>query len=239
MKFEKINDKKLKIELTPSDLRERNIKPNELVFATDKTRSLLNDIMEEAMEACEFEVGNSPLLIEAMPTPNFSINIFITKMGDESDNDDEDDDDDEDDSVLNGLDLFTKAVSDLQNRNRYQSNHTNYASPQDLIKLQKDKQDKKVKQPTSIIYSFSTLDDVINVSSLLTPIYNGKSKLYKYNDKYYLAIESKTSDKTDSIKFISSEFGDLESNSQLGIPFLSEHAQVIVKANAIRKLGTM
>lgn len=236
MKFEKINEKKLKIELTPADLRDRNIKPNELVFASDKTRSLLNDIMEEAMEACQFEVGNSPLLIEAMPSPNFSINIFITKMGDDVDNDDDDDeidDDDDDDNLLSGLDLFSKAVSDLQNRSQTRLNRTGYSPIQDLLTP------KKEKQPTSMIYSFNKLDDVINVSSLLTPIYNGKSKLYKYNDKYYLAIENKSEDKTQDIKFISSEFGDLESNSELGIPFLSEHAQVIVKANAIRKLGTM
>lgn len=237
MKFEKINEKKLKIELTPADLRDRNIKPNELVFASDKTRNLLNDIMEEAMEACHFDVGNSPLLIEAMPSPNFSINIFITKMGDDSSNDDDEDFEDEEDeneeNLLNGLDLFSKAVSDLQNRNRNQLNRTGYSMQEDLLKA------KKPKPVTSVIYSFTKLDDVINVSSLLSPIYNGKSKLYKYNDKYYLAIENKSEEKTEDIKSISSEFGNLENNSQLGIPFLSEHAQVIVKSNAIRKLGTM
>lgn len=80
MRFEKINENKVKIELTKDDLMQHNIKLTDIAFGTDISRKILHDIMIRAFDELEFEPDNLPLVIEAVPTSSFSINIFITKM---------------------------------------------------------------------------------------------------------------------------------------------------------------
>lgn len=80
MRFEKINENKVKIELTKEDLVKHNIKLTDIAFGSDSSRRVLHDIMTQAFDELEFEPDNLPLVIEAVPTSSFSINIFITKM---------------------------------------------------------------------------------------------------------------------------------------------------------------
>ena len=79
MKIEKINDNQIKCILNKNDLIDRNMKPSELAYGSEKAASLFREMTEQAYEKFGFQTNNTPVMIEAIPLPNESIVLIITK----------------------------------------------------------------------------------------------------------------------------------------------------------------
>ncbi|MCC6094587.1 MAG: adaptor protein MecA [Eubacterium sp.] len=82
MKIEKINENKIRCTLTSEDLTSRDIRLSELAYGSEKSRKLFQDMMKEAHYEVGFDSGNSPLMIEAIPTSSDSLTLIITKVDD-------------------------------------------------------------------------------------------------------------------------------------------------------------
>lgn len=127
MKIEKLNDNQIKCTLSRQDLDEKDIRISELAYGTDKARELFRDLLEQASIEVDFEVNESPLMIEAVPTGKDSLILIVTKVDNpdeldsrfsrfthlsaEDDIDEIEDYEDEEDDELNA------AVDDLLNIN--------------------------------------------------------------------------------------------------------------------------
>lgn len=85
MKIEKINDNKIKVTITLSDLQERNIDFDTLNYNSPATQELFWDMMEQAEIEFGFNTSESQLAIEASPDDNDGFVIFITKLDEEDD----------------------------------------------------------------------------------------------------------------------------------------------------------
>lgn len=85
MKIEKINDNKIKVTITLSDLQERNIDFETLNYNSPATQELFWDMMEQAELQFGFNTSESQLAIEASPDENDGFVIFITKLEDDGD----------------------------------------------------------------------------------------------------------------------------------------------------------
>ena len=82
MKFNRVNDNKLQIIISRDDLVERDLKKWDLVPYNPNSQRIFQEILEEAYEACGFEVGqNAQLMIEAYPMTGESMIITVTKVG--------------------------------------------------------------------------------------------------------------------------------------------------------------
>ncbi len=236
MRFEKINEDKLKIELSKEDLLEHNLKLTDIAIGTDDSRKVLHKIMEQAFSELDFEPENLPLMIEAVPTSAFSINIVISKMKDSE----------EFEAKLNNfgldnkgkpsdLDLIEKLAKELDSHN----NDLSSESKSKHTDIQNKNKEKTILERTKMIYKFNALDDVIFVSHVLGTVYNGASTLYKYDNIYYLYLHAKGYDKNQIIKLrlTLDEFGEFLSTHVVAQAFLKEHAQVMIKTNVFNKLS--
>lgn len=215
MRFEKISDNKLKIELTLEDLTNRGIEITEIAYGNNKARELLHDLIEKAMKEVKFFVDERPLLIEAVPKSQKLIEIFITKLVDEEK------------SLLDlGLD-FEKLKGDTLTRAKSLASSFDAGETMDLLK-----------RPSNVlIYKFEKLDDVIYASKILYDDYDGKSELYKYENKYYLALRtSKIKEKMSYVVGTMLDFADKLSNDEVSLAFLKESGTIVVKSDAIKKL---
>lgn len=249
MRFEKINENKLKIELTKDDLIEHNLKLSDIAFGSESSRKLLHDIMAQAFEELEFEPDNLPLVIEAVPTSGFSVNIFVTKMNDESEF--EESLDKMEKQALNkqaGLDFLEKFANEIDKGIKDRIAEFDVPQPE-IQKIDDSKssfkesnknsqQQRSILEKTEIIYKFNDLDNVIAISHALGQSYTGKSMLYKYNDEFYLLLDAKDYKKLDVVKLrlTLDEFGEFVSTHKVAQGFLSEHATVILKADVVGKL---
>ena len=85
MKFNLINKDKLQIIISEEDLKDRKLERMDFMPHQPEAQQLLHDILEEAREACGFDVGNNAqLMIEAFPMTSKGILITVTKLGEGS-----------------------------------------------------------------------------------------------------------------------------------------------------------
>ena len=270
MKIEKINDNQIKCTLNRADLASRQIKLSELAYGTEKAKSLFRDMMQQASNEFGFEAEDIPLMIEAIPVSGDCIVLVITKVEDPEEldtrfsrfatsMDDIDGDDNSDDennisstpSTGDLLDLFNHLKHELKNAVN-ESGDNFIPFPQALKKAAstasssvataKDKS-AVVTAPKNIlkVFSFTSLDSIINVSSLLREMYNGSNSLYKSEDngKYYLVINKGTQSVEDFNKVcnILSEYGTAERATSANEAYYKEHFRKIIAKRALQKLS--
>ena len=104
MKIERLNENQIRCTLSKEDLESRHMKISELVYGTDKAKSLFREMMRFASYKLGFETDDIPLMVEAVPISADSIVLIVTKVTypDEldaryssfSEDDDEDEEDD-------------------------------------------------------------------------------------------------------------------------------------------------
>lgn len=269
MKIEKINDNQIKCTLNRSDLASRQIKLSELAYGTEKAKSLFRDMMQQASTEFGFEAEDIPLMIEAIPVSGDCIILVITKVedpeeldtrfsrfspsaedldGDETDN--EDNSDTSQPATGELLDLFNHLKQEI--KNAVEGTGDNFIPfPQALAKKANEAvkeskaQEKKVvtkAEPKNVlkIFSFTSLDSIIHVSTLLRDMYNAPNSLYKSPDNgiYYLVINKGSSSIADFNKVcnILSEYGNAERSTSANEAYFKEHFKKIITKRALQKL---
>lgn len=84
MKFEKLNDNKIKITLTIQDLTEKHIDFHSFMSNTIESQDILLDMLEEAKKETGFDIEDANLKIEALALADTNFIFTITKMATES-----------------------------------------------------------------------------------------------------------------------------------------------------------
>lgn len=85
MRIEKINENKIKVKITNSDLEERNIDINALNYNSPAAQELFWDMMEQAEVEFGFNASDAQIVIEAMPDTDDGYVVIITKLKEEED----------------------------------------------------------------------------------------------------------------------------------------------------------
>ena len=83
MKIERISDNKIKFTLNQEDFEDHNLVLTEFAYGSEKARAFFRDMMLQAEDEVGFEAENFPLMIEAVPTGQDSIILFVTKVEDD------------------------------------------------------------------------------------------------------------------------------------------------------------
>ena len=244
MKIEKLNDNQIRCTLTHADLADRQIKISELVCGGEKAKSLFHDMMQKAHSEFGFEAEDTPLMIEAVPASSDSIVLIITKC-------------DDPEELEHKFSKFGTSMHDLEHRKHPVLDKLEGADELlDLINKVKDAVTETAKQvaeeaeknenpkaPKIRLFSFSTLDSVIQASRLLAGMYQGANTLYKDtpNDIYILAMAQSEHSLNDFNKICNmlSEYGCLEKASSAVLAYLEEHCEVIVSEHAVQQLSTI
>ncbi|WP_273321389.1 adaptor protein MecA [Vallitalea guaymasensis] len=218
MKIEKISNAQIRCTLNKTDLTKRQIKISELAYGTEKTQELFKDMMAQASVEFGFEADNVPLMIEAIPLSKESIMLIITKV----DNPDELDDK-----------LASIPQQNIRNFKKKEVADNNDQAVNKEINL-------NTKQ---IIYSFKSLDEVIKVAQIISPLYDGLNSLYKDETikEYYLVIH-KSDNENDAFIGLNgflSEYGNKVPATNIMEIFYEEHHEIIIKNNAIQILSNL
>ncbi len=263
MKIEKINDNQIKCTLNKSDLASRQIKLSELAYGTEKAKNLFRDMMQQASHEFGFEADDIPLMIEAIPVSNDCIVLVITKVDDPEELDTRFSKfapsmDDIDLEEIDAEDIDVPSTSDLldmfnQVRNELKSaierGEEKFIPLSDVLSKKDEKKEEKKsvtkeKQPNiKKIFSFKDLDTIINVSKIVSDLYNGVNSLYKSlsEDTYYLVVSKSnvSAPNFNKVCNILSEYGDAYKGSDANEAYFKEHYKKIIARKAIQKLQTI
>ncbi len=216
MRFEKINEDKLKIIVTADDLLERGVELSDLKYGNKETNDLFQTIIQEAVFECEFDINNRPVLVEAIPLSMGTIEVVVTRINEEE----------MADEIAGKIDLINKI--------REKPNHKN------RIDRQEKEEIKPTKEKDIVLLKFNDLDDLCNASKVAINYFDGNDKLYKYEDNYYLILHTKTNKidmKPSIVENIFREFGDIV--EEINPYFFEEHGTVILEKNVVRNLQSV
>ncbi|MCL2350128.1 MAG: adaptor protein MecA [Defluviitaleaceae bacterium] len=251
MKIEKISDNQVRFILSDQDLLQRGMHMAELAYGSPKAQELFQEVMERAAQECDFPVENeNPLIIEAIPIRE-GIMVIVTKINKPED--------------MDARFGFSPLLGNFRNAGPLQPPHPPEGGPSGLFpfppnlpmpnipgapnlppgvqslqqhlnshlnNLKAQAASKKAK--TTCIFEFESLDQTAAASARILGAYIGINTLYKYDGKYYLSFEKTL---TDSTQNILAEYGDKHSSMEISKTFLKEHAEIIIKKNAISVLA--
>lgn len=161
MKFNMVNDDKLQIIISKEDMEKHDMQKWDLTPHNPDAQKLFYEIMEQAREACGFDVGNNAqLMIEAYPMTGESLLLTVTKLKGGQPRLPFDLD----------IDEFGQAL---------------------LEELGRIDEELPVVADEEAVYRFETLEDVIQAAHLLKLSYDGDSQLLRYKTSYYLVLREK------------------------------------------------
>ncbi|MDR2940095.1 MAG: adaptor protein MecA [Clostridiales bacterium] len=208
MEIERVSENQIKFILNKNDLRKRNLRIGELSYDSDKIQELFNEMMEQAMLEHDFNSEHTPLMIEATPISSDSIVIIVTKVNGPNDLEDR-------------FNAFSakKDISKLKRKLKLDSRPLNSSDSNNFI-----------------IYSFDNLELASELSKRVIDNYvKIKSGLYKYNNRYYLALEifDFENDFRLPLESILSEYGQKHISTSMSPHFLNEHGEALIKQDAI------
>ena len=212
MKIERISENQLKLTLTKDDLKERDIKLEDLISPSEKTQKLFRDIMEQALDEEDFVSENTPLMVEAVPMGTEGIMIIVTKVNNK------------DKKGNTAADLLQQA----QETRRWKK------KPLDTLEHAEEK------NSDILIYSFPELDDVIRVSLRLDGGFKGESSVYKNDGKYFLVLQGDTytaEESSDELELVLKEYGQKHVSTPLAKYYLLEHGETLIADKAVKELA--
>ena len=243
MKIEKISDRQIRCTLTHDELATRKIKLSELAYGSERTKSLFHEMMQQAAQEFGFEANDIPLMIEAIPASSGAIVLIITKV---DENDDIDakfsrftNNDEISDHNISVFDKLEGADELLELLDKVKTNKSSTIKNSDF--------DEPTTTATTVprikVFSFTTLDAVIEAANLLEDLYVGINTLYKdeSNDIYILAFTQTqhTVHEFNCICNMLSEYGSPESVSGISMAYLEEHCSAILTCDAVQKLNSL
>ena len=268
MKIEKISDNKIRCILTSEDLSSRNIRLSELAYGSDKSRKLFQDMMREAHYEVGFDSGNSPLMIEAIPTSSESLTLIITKVEDPEELDTRfskftqptaslgdglfSDSTGGDAATLAELfdRLFEARRKDTGDTGKSVAakdaagNKTDASPATETADSRRSKLNDMLPKKLIQVFQFRSLDDVISASKAVHNFYRGSNSLYKTEaeqNNYELILHQSGMSPVDFYRTcnILSEYGTCSTVDEAGEAFLREHGTSLISSNALYRLSQL
>lgn len=224
MRIEKINDTQIRVTLSHSDLNPRNIKINELAYGSKKAQELFREMMTQAYEEFGFETEDLPIMIEAVPLSNESIMLVVTKIDEPG-----------------WIDSRFDAEGMHPTHQDYQFYDERSGRLANAIHPTQSQEDKEPSKNIVLTYSFSSLQQIVDVGHRINAIYCGMNSAYKQDDQtYFLTLHPNLMQNISrtQLESVLDEFGTRRSTSPLGENFLMEHATLLVKDKALEVLTT-
>ena len=205
MKVEKISENQIKLTLTSSDLKENNIRLDDLTKPNEKAQELFKKIMEKAFTQCGFEVDDTPLMVEATPISLDGLMIIVTKLPEKA-------------SPKDSLSL----ISQNKELRRYKKKNIEH------IKKSSESED------NLIIYSFKCFDDAVDAALRIANTFSRYSELYRHDKKYFLILHNNTDENIETTESVLSEYGDKYTNNILAKYLLMEHGETLIHNPAVK-----
>ena len=257
MKIEKISDNQIRCTLNKSDLIDRELKISELAYGTEKAKALFRDMIQQAFYEFGFEVDDIPLMIEAIPVSTECLILVITKVEDPDEldtrfskfssfnvhSDPEKAETDEESYADEIINSFDQIDDDLGDDNEENTKEDSLEETETADAELPEKQGAHVPSKLSKIYSFRSLQEVIELAYIMLGNYNGLNTLYKnpVNSIYYLVISmsNHTPEEFNKVCNIISEYGKVERATYASSTYYDEHYEIIVKDHALQILSVM
>ena len=240
MRIEHINENSISLTIDRDELLARKLDVNNMPYGSENAKNLFNEMIGIASNELGFKPG-TPFVVEAIPLPGGSIKLIITRV----------EDPDELDSRFSKFspinpELFTKNFFEAlesafdkfgQELKAFQTKGVGDVNTSKTLELKKGEE-------VVVIFEFDSIDKASEACKNVT-IYDYASILYKDDKlrKYFLVLSIKGNAGEDKLKDYNkvcntlAEYGKRVQDMGMNIAYYSEHFDVIIKEEAVKKLA--
>ncbi len=253
MRFQSVDENKIKIEITKEDLDERDLKIVELAYGSDKAREFFQEIMELAYDELGFDVNNIPILVEAVPMSLEEICIYVTKVTNPNELEKKltsmPPKDSKNNHTMNLEELRKKLEEARDNVMGDITSNKKTKNEVDEFMEQSNLENEEIIEPkvsksnriniNIAIFSFENIDDASFATKRIPSDIEFKSSLILNKDRYYLTMETKKVTDQEFIKIENflHEYGNKHISTIESKHYLLEHGEIIIKKDAIKVLS--
>ena len=208
MRIERISDTQMKFVLKTDDLKERDIKINELSYASDKTQQLFREIMTIVQDEGEFIEGETPLMFEAMRVGVDSLVVVVTKINDNT----------------AGKEKPFNLIPAARQECRFKKSG--------VVKTA------ETSVESHSVFSFENIDIMAAGISRLNENFAGDSQVRKMDNRYFLLLTNETPDTqtTAELEAVLYEYGQKHVSNAISFKYLQERGELIIEEDAVDKL---
>ena len=256
MRIERISENTIRCTLTNFDLSIRNIKMSELTYGSENARNLFREMMQKAHNEVGFEAEDTPIMVEAIPMPNDSIMLIITRVEDPDEldtrfsrftqeNEEESSLASMTNELLEGADEILSFLGNpeiLEQLDKLPMISNSSAPAQNGPIIQAEQANTPAPQYMRI-YQFDTLDLVCAAARHTGRIFTGESMLYKnpLNGKFHLILKKAGCEELAFSKTCNtlSEYAARQKYDPATEAYYSEHYELFVKKNALQALANL
>ncbi|WP_283587947.1 adaptor protein MecA [Limosilactobacillus viscerum] len=223
MEMERINENTIRVLISNDDLDARGITILDLLGDHQQIEDFFYSILREVDTDHQF-TDNDSVTFQVMPTGN-GLELFISKNSANEKLNSENNEQIAQYIKQNIADARQAATHDQQPDKRQTSINSDGAAPEEIPAA-----------PRWRVVMFSSFEDLIDYAGIQENT-DLVSELYKYNDRYYLALwYYQSGDSENTIKdnlAIAYEYGNPTATS---VDFLSEHAKKIMSGSALETI---
>lgn len=235
MKIEKLNDFQIRCTLTAEDLKENQVGLTDIVFCSDKAKSLLKDMMQHASDDFGFDFSSSPsIMVEMRATSPENLVLTLTKMNGS-----------EDirrymSGLASGISGSFGGISAMASGDGSRPYMEKYKSMFDKFFHPVGSSDTA---PAEGIRSFrfDSLDDVISAAKAAGAGFSGINSLYRFGNgsNYQLLVhcEKENAEEFAGVCEALSEYGLSLTCTPATENYLKEHGGLIIENNALQQLA--
>ncbi len=247
MKIEKLSDTQIRCTLNKQDLSDRELQLSELAYGSEKAKALFSELMLQANFEYGFEANNTPLMIEAIPINQDTLVLLVTKVEspEELDTRFSQMSTPSADFNTSPLPSSSKSMADEIIAAFGQLSSLLSQAVSDTDKKKKDEVAAKAPNPAKVsrCFTFGDLSQVIRLSKVLAPFYQGRNTLYKdeKTSRYILVLRMTKHTPQDFNKVcnVAAEYGVPVTMRFASESLFEEQYKKIIAANAIKKLAEL
>jgi negative regulator of genetic competence, sporulation and motility len=213
MEFILINENKIKVMLSASDLEDFEIEAKDLDYANTDTKRMFWDVLSRAKHSTGFDTDGQRVLVQLYPSRHGGCEMFVTEIG-----------------------LLDK------DNDHFEKDSAKEPILSEKITVKAKGEKSKAAKKALLAYGFENLELLIAVCRNLGALgYSGESSAYVgENERFYLFIsenEPREYFQLDKYSFIN-EFGAFENKDSTRL-YLSEHGKAICKKDAVARLSKL
>ena len=234
MRFKKINDTTIRCIISQEEMWEKGIEIDDFLVHRGKTEDFLRDIVQQARDELDMDgIGHAfSVQMSVMRTGEISLLIAEDSQG----------------SMQQALESFKEQLLGFQEamqKARERKKEDTYIEAAETSEeaavetgAEEKKEEKEEELPFWVV--LESMDGVIDLCRRLADRNVISSRLYKFQEAYYLRLQFAQGKKdiTDAIMTLS-EFCNFAFTEEQGGYALEEHGQVLLREHAVEQLGNL
>ena len=228
MRFQKINDNVIRCYITREEMVSQGVDIEDLMADRSKAENFLRYILQQAHYEIDFNVTGEALNVQMSVMQGGDVTLMIS--------------DDQNMAIRAMLEQLREKLKGFQRELTDAAGKGNKLAEDIIAATRKALEEASEDDPLELRVwaELKDLDQVLGIAHALSYVSTNASKLYKYDERYYLCLDFvQTKKEIAGSVFVVAEYADHITLEEDGVGVITEHGELIIGEDAVAKLAAV